>query len=282
VGLCEPGFADGFIWGEALERLEPAAEVVGGDEVGEVLAQLFVALVVVALDRCLLDRPVHPLDLTIRPRVTRFGQPMFDVEVGAGRFEGMAAEGQLLRPHLPDVLRRPAIAGRIGEVRAVVGEHRVDLVGHCSSKSPKEVTGDAPGRFLVQLDEGELGRAINGYQQVETALLGTDLGDVDVEVAERVALELAPDGRVAFDLRQLRDAVALETAVQRRARQVRDRGLQGVEAVVQRKQRVPAEGDDHRLILDRQHGGSGDLGAGRQIGGGGPLLPLGDVFWLIP
>lgn len=35
-----------------------------------------------------------------------------------------------------------------------------------------------------------------------------------MKVAERVALELALIGRVALDLRQLGDAVALEAAVQ--------------------------------------------------------------------
>ena len=90
----------------------------------------------------------------------------------------------------------------------------MDLVRHRGGESPKEVTGYAPDGLLVQLDEGELGRAINGYQQVEAPFLGTDLGDVDVEVAERVALELAPGGCVTLDLRQLPDAVPLETAVQ--------------------------------------------------------------------
>jgi hypothetical protein len=35
---------------------------------------------------------------------------------------------------------------------------------------------------------------------------------------------------------------------------MRDRGLQGVEAVVDRQQRVPPEGDDDSLVLDRQDG----------------------------
>lgn len=53
----------------------------------------------------------------------------------------------------------------------------------------KEVAGDATGSLLVQFDEGELGRAINGFQHVDTAFSGADFSDVDVEVAERVALE---------------------------------------------------------------------------------------------
>ena len=45
--------------------------------------------------------------------------------------------------------------------------------------------------------------------------------------------------------------MTLQTAVQRRPGQVRDRRLEGVEAVVQRQQRVTAERHDHRLLPDQ-------------------------------
>lgn len=61
-GLCGPNLADELIGCEAFEGLEPAAEVVGRDEVGKVLAELVVALVIEAPDDCILDSPVHPLD----------------------------------------------------------------------------------------------------------------------------------------------------------------------------------------------------------------------------
>jgi hypothetical protein len=45
---------------------------------------------------------------------------------------------------------------------------------------------------------------------------------------------------------------------------MRDRRLQGIEAIVERQQRVPPEGDDDCLILDRKDRGFGSLGpAGR-------------------
>ena len=47
--LSEPGFADGFVWCEAVEGLEPATEVVSGDKVGEVLPEVVVAVVMIAL-----------------------------------------------------------------------------------------------------------------------------------------------------------------------------------------------------------------------------------------
>ncbi len=94
----------------------------------------------------------------------------------------------------------------------------------------------------MQLDERELERPVYHNEQVDLALFGSHLGDVDVEVADRVALELAPGRLVTLDLGQPADAVALEAAVQRRARDTRDRPLECVETVVQWQQRVASEG----------------------------------------
>jgi hypothetical protein len=41
----------------------------------------------------------------------------------------------------------------------------------------------------VHLGEGKFAGAVDGHEQVELALFGPDLGDVDVKVANRVALE---------------------------------------------------------------------------------------------
>ena len=51
-------FADELVGREAFEGLEPSPEIVGADEVGEVLAQLVVVIVVEALDGCVPDRAV--------------------------------------------------------------------------------------------------------------------------------------------------------------------------------------------------------------------------------
>lgn len=79
-------------------------------------------------------------------------------------------------------------------------------------------------------------------------------GDIDVEVADRVRLELLPDRLVAFDIGQTRDAMALEAAVQRWPRQMRSRRLERVDAVVERQQSVAAEADDHRLVFHGERG----------------------------
>jgi hypothetical protein len=64
----------------------------------------------------------------------------------------------------------------------------------------QEVARNAPRRFLVQLDEGELGGAIDGYQQVKPAFGCLHFGDVDMEEADGVSLELLLRGLFAVDV----------------------------------------------------------------------------------
>jgi hypothetical protein len=113
------------------------------------------------------------------------------------------------------------------------------------SGSPRGAT----RHLLVHLDEGELRRSIDGDEQVELALRSSNLGEVDMKVADRIGLEFAFGGGFAFDPRQPGDPVALQTPVKGRARQMRDGGLQSVLAVVERQQSMPSEGNDDGLFL---------------------------------
>jgi hypothetical protein len=90
----------------------------------------------------------------------------------------------------------------------------VDLIRSGLEQGAEEIAGYVPGGLFVQLNEGELGSAVDGDEQVKSALLGTDLGDVDVKVASRVRLEFLAGGPVAFHVRKPGDAVALEASVQ--------------------------------------------------------------------
>ena len=185
------------------------AKFVGGDEVGEMLAELVVAFVVEALDRGVLDGPVHPLDLAVGPRVPGLGGAMLDVVPGAGVFEGMRPEQFAVGDRLLDQRHGRATGAGRGELDAVVGEHGVDLVRDGRDQPEQELLGDGGGGLLVQFDESELRCAIDGDEHVQLALFGPHLGDVDVEVADRVAFELLLRRLVTFDIRQAADAVAL-------------------------------------------------------------------------
>lgn len=66
----------------------------------------------------------------------------------------------------------------------------------------------------MRFDEGELGGAVNGDEQVELALGGADFSDVEVKVTDGLGLE-APFGHLCVcRLGQAADVVALQAAVQ--------------------------------------------------------------------
>lgn len=88
-GLFCPDAADVFIRREASKGREPAGEIVCRDEIIDMSAELVVAVVAIAFDGFLLDRPVHPLDLAICPGMLGFGQPVVDAVSPACSIERM-------------------------------------------------------------------------------------------------------------------------------------------------------------------------------------------------
>lgn len=78
----------------------------------------------------------------------------------------------------------------------------------------QEIGGDRCRCLLVQLDESELRGPIYGHEHMQLALLGSDLGDVDMEVADWIGLELLPCRLVALDIRQPAYPVTLQAAMQ--------------------------------------------------------------------
>ena len=80
----------------------------------------------------------------------------------------------------------------IGELDAVVGQHGVDLVGNGRDQA-QEGCGRDPVAFS-SVREGELRGPVDGDEQIEFALLGPDLGDVDVEEADRIGLNFCLAG----------------------------------------------------------------------------------------
>lgn len=186
MGLICPAFADVFIGRETLEGFEPFGEVVGRDEVGEVFAQLVVVLVVEAFDGCFLDRPVHPLDLAVGPGVLGLSGSVIDVVSGACQFEGMGTEAFAVGDSLLDQRYCRSTTARGGKMDAIVGQYGVDLVGHGLDQAEQKVARCRGLGLLVQFDKGELAGPVDRHEHVELALFGAYLGEVDVEVSNRV------------------------------------------------------------------------------------------------
>ena len=113
-----------------------------------------------------------------------------------------------------------------GELDAIVGQNRMDLVRNRLDQCDEEGRGGDPVGLFLQPDKDKFARPINGDEEMELALGGLHLGDVDVEEADRIAFELPPRGDVARDVWQARDVVALQAAVQRRAAEMRNGRLQ--------------------------------------------------------
>jgi hypothetical protein len=110
------------------------------------------------LDGRILDGAVHPLCLTIDPRVVGLGQAVLDAVPPADSVEGVPA-GQ----------SGPAAAvlRLVGEGNAVVGEHGVDLVRECRESAPEKACAGCHGGAVVELDKGELRHPMDGQEQME-------------------------------------------------------------------------------------------------------------------
>ena len=147
------------------------------------------ALIVEAFDGRFLDGPVHPLDLSVGPRVVRFGEPVLDV-VG-------------LADHVEAHLTGPGgvpVAGLLGELDAVVGEDGVNAVRHGFQQVLEEFPRCTPVSLVDQLGDGELARAVDADEQIELAFGSLHLGNIDVEEANGVALEALALWLVALDI----------------------------------------------------------------------------------
>ena len=196
--------------------------------------------VVIPLDGRVLDGAVHPLGLSVGPGMIGLSQPMFNPVFCTYAVERVAAE--------PGGRAR-SVFWQIGELDSIVGEHDLDPVGHGGGEGLQEGARGLCISLVDELSDSKLGGAVDRYVEIELALRGLHFGDVDMKLADRIGLELALGRSFAFDLRQAGDPMTLKAAMQRRARQARDRRLQCVKAVVERRQSMPSERNDDGLFL---------------------------------
>ena len=109
-----------------------------------------------AFDGRLLNRAVHPLDLTVGPRMVRLGKPVLN-------FIGFA-------DHVKAHLARPggvAAAWLLGELDAIVGQDRVNAVGHGFQQMFEELPSRPPVSLVDELSDRELAGAVDADEQVE-------------------------------------------------------------------------------------------------------------------
>lgn len=198
------------------------------------------AVVVVTLHGGFLDGSVHALDLAVGPGVIGFGQTMFDSTAKTDAVEGMTTEASRWSSAVP---------GQVGELNTVVGQHGVDAIGNGRNQRFQKRGSSAHVCAFDQFNKGELRGTVDSHEQIEFAFSGANLGQVDMEVADRVALELLPVGLAAFHFRKTADAMPFQATMQRRTGQPGNGGLEGIETVVQRQQGVSAKSNDNCLFF---------------------------------
>jgi hypothetical protein len=159
--------------------------IIGVYEDLEMVSKLVMTIVMVAFDGGVLDGAVHPLDLAVGPRVVRLCQSVLDAVLAADLVEAM-----------DPVARGPSItiAWEVGELDAIVSKNDVKALGHCFEQRFQERDRGRPIRLFMKLNKGELRGAIDPDIEVELALFSADLSDIDVEVADRYALNFCLAG----------------------------------------------------------------------------------------
>ena len=103
------------------------------------------------------------------------------------------------------------------------------LVGH----APQELNRYHPFGARVQFGKRHLARAVDDHEEVLLAFLGLHFCKIDGQAADGIVFGF-PLGRAlpVFAQAQAADAVALETPVQGRAQEVRNRRLQRIGAII--------------------------------------------------
>ena len=99
--------------------------------------------------------------------MARLGQTMFDVGIGAGGLEGVAAEEHLLGAHRLDLRCAQALPDGSLKCVPLSGEHCVKLVGGLRQQ---EIAGSdlrSGGRLHMQLDEGESEDPVDRHEEVQ-------------------------------------------------------------------------------------------------------------------
>ena len=145
--------------------------------------------VVITLNCCLFDRPVHALDLSIGPRMLDLGESVLNAMFAADAVK--------------NVLASKSVPFLIGELNAIVSEDDVDPVRHCGNQIAQKLCRQHLASLGVQFDIGKLAGSINGNKEKEFALSRLNLSNVDMEITNRVKFKLLLRRLVALDIGNL-------------------------------------------------------------------------------
>ncbi|AFW02166.1 hypothetical protein B932_2615 [Gluconobacter oxydans H24] len=99
----------------------------------------------------------------------------------------------------------------------------------------EEFPGCLPIGFFDQLCDSEFACSVDGNTEIQLALSGLDFGNIEMKEPDRVAFETLSLELVSLDVRQPGYPVTLKAAMQSRACQMGDTGLQGTKTVIQRQ-----------------------------------------------
>jgi hypothetical protein len=152
--------------------------------------------------------------------------------------------------------RAPAgVAEAVGELRAVVGQDGVDGVAEALEEACEAGGDGGPAAVLDDLHMDEAGGPLDGHDDIgRPALQPGQVLQVEVHIAERRGREALRG--LAGVARSLRDAPALEEAVQRGARDVgSEAAAHHLQGVVQRQPQPGAQLHGDLLLLKGEPGG---------------------------
>ena len=123
----------------------------------------------VALDGCFFKWAVQARDLSVGPGMARLGEAMRGAVRGANTVKN-AAKG-------------PGLAGRTGEMNAVVGQYRMHPVRPLGQHPTQKAGGGHFGGLWLQLGNRDLAGAVNSHKQALAACSGLHFGKIDALIA---------------------------------------------------------------------------------------------------
>jgi hypothetical protein len=169
--LLLPASADVFIRGESLERFEARGAMIGHQEGLQMRFQVVMSLVVILVHGGVFARAVHAFHWAIRPGMVGCGEPMVD--------------GIRMTDASKNMLKGLDITFAIGELDAVISQHRMTLIGHGGHQVPEALSRDHFVGFLMQLGIGQCAGSVDGDKEGELAFFRAPLRDVEMEVTHR-------------------------------------------------------------------------------------------------